>query len=242
MRFGRAAMRLTKMVALGAVSLVSGCHRSQPAPTTPPHAWQVPPDRSSREFEDEIRAFEAEDRRSPPRPGESLFVGSSSIRLWSSLGDDFKPHPVRNRGFGGAQIRNIIDFGRRVVLPYAPARIVFFAGSNDIDAGASAAKVLADFETFVAGVHEMLPATRIAFISITTSPLRFHEVATVREANRLVREYVATDPRLAFIDVFPAMLDGAGRPRPELYLDDRLHPSRLGYLLWIPLIEPFLRD
>lgn len=38
------------------------------------------------------------------------------------------------------------------------------------------------------------------------------------------------------------MLDDAGRPRPELYIEDRLHPSRQGYALWIPRIEPFLRD
>jgi lysophospholipase L1-like esterase len=242
MHRARVALRLAGGVLLASSLATSGCKTAPAAPSSPPHAWSRAPDRSSAEFEHEIRAFEVDATNHPPRPGESLFVGSSSIRLWRSLADDFKPHPVRNRGFGGARIVNIIDFGRRVVLPYAPSRIVFFAGTNDIDAGGSAAQVVADFKTFVAGVREMLPRTRIGFVSITTSPARFAEVATVREANRLVRDYVSTDPNLTFIDVFGAMLDDAGRPRAELYLDDRLHPSSRGYALWIPRIEPFLRD
>jgi lysophospholipase L1-like esterase len=238
-----AAVGLVRVLLLGGVLFgAAACKASPPSPSSAPSAWSAPVDRGSAEFENEIRAFEAEDAKSPPRPAEVLFVGSSSIRLWRTLSDDFKPHPVKNRGFGGARIRNIIDFGRRMVLPYSPSRIVFFAGSNDIHAGASAGEVLADFKTFVAGVHEVLPETRIAFISITTSPARFAEVATVREANRLIRDYIATNPKLTFIDVFPDMLDAAGRPRAELYAADRLHLNQQGYALWIPRIETFLRN
>jgi lysophospholipase L1-like esterase len=237
-RLWNAALLLLFALAPGLVA----CKEPAPRPTSAPFAWSREVDPSSAEFEHEIRAFELEDAKAPRRRGEILFVGSSSIRLWRSLSADFAPHPVKNRGFGGARIRNIIDFGRRMVLPYEPSRIVFFAGSNDINAGARAQSVLSDFQLFVRGVHEVLPQTRIAFVSITTSPARFAEVGTVREANRLVREYVATEPRLSFIDVFPAMLDAAGRPRAELYVEDRLHLNRQGYALWIPLIEPFLRN
>jgi len=211
-------------------------------PLGPPAAWSLAPDPSSAELEAEIRAFEAQDRAHPPPRDATVFVGSSSFRLWTTLARDFAPHPVINRGFGGSTLRNILDFGRRIVLPYAPARVVLFAGSNDIHAGASATTVLGDFERFVTGVHEVLPRTRIAFVSITTSPSRFSEVTTVRDANRRIREFVARDPRLTYIDVSSLMVDGEGRPRAELYLDDRLHPSRAGYELWIPRIEPFLRE
>jgi lysophospholipase L1-like esterase len=219
---------------------VFGCGKTPAPRASPPKAWPMELYRTSAEFEGEIRTFESEDAKHPPKRGQTLFVGSSSIRRWQSLGDDFKPYPVQNRGFGGATIRNIIDFGRRMVLPYAPSCIVFFAGTNDIDAGASAQTVLQDFETFVAGVHEVLPQTRLAFVSITSSPSRFAEIRTVREANQLIRANIAGDPKLAFIDVFSPMLDTAGHPRPELYDDDRLHPNRAGYALWIPRIEPFL--
>ena len=238
----RKRARLAIAVALALMTL--GCRKAPPAaqPSGPPAAWSLAPDPSSAEFEPEIVGFEALDRDRPPPRGATLFVGSSSFRLWTTLGQDFAPHAVINRGFGGSTLRNIIDFGRRIVLPYAPARIVLFAGSNDIHAGASAATVFEDFKRFVAGVHEALPATRIAFVSITTSRSRFAEVETVRDANRRIQTFVAGDPRLAYIDVFSAMVDAEGKPRPELYLDDRLHPSRVAYEQWIARIEPFLRE
>jgi len=234
--------RCAFVVALAVVTF--GCRKAPPGagPVGPPAAWSLAPEPSSAELEPEIQGFEALDRAQPTPRGATLFVGSSSFRLWTTLGQDFAPHPVINRGFGGSTLRNIIDFGRRIVLPYAPPRIVLFAGSNDIHEGASALKVVDDFKRFVAGVHEVLPTTRVAFVSITTSPSRFAEVATVRDANRRIQEFVAGDPRLSYIDVFSVMVDAGGRPRSELYLDDRLHPARAGYELWIPRIEPFLRE
>ena len=64
----------------------------------------------------------------------------------------------------------------------------------------------------------------------------------VREANRLIEAYVKTEPRLRFIDVFSVMVDASGKPRAELYIEDQLHPSSAAYALWIPRIEPFLRE
>jgi len=54
----------------------------------------------------QILAFEAADATNPPAPGTMLFIGSSSIRLWKTLADDFSKQRVLNRGFGGSQIAN----------------------------------------------------------------------------------------------------------------------------------------
>ena len=43
-----------------------------------------------------IAAFEDADRADPPAPGSVVFVGSSSIRKWSSLERDMAPLPVLN--------------------------------------------------------------------------------------------------------------------------------------------------
>ena len=55
-------------------------------------------------------------------------------------------------------------------------------------------------------------------------------------------DYIASDPKLVYIDVFPLTLDDAGRPRPALFRDDRLHMNGQGYALWVPRIAPFVRD
>jgi lysophospholipase L1-like esterase len=63
----------------------------------------------------------------------------------------------------------------------------------------------------------------------------------MRATNQLVRDYVSTDNKLAYVDVFTPMLDASGQPRPELYLEDGLHMTPAGYAIWRDLIAPALR-
>src|SRR5687767_185738 len=94
-------------------------------------------------FEKEIRAFEAADAKHGPTSGGVLFVGSSSIRLWTTLAKDFPELPVINRGFGGSQIADSIRYAPRIVLPYKPKTIILYAGDNDLADGKSPEQVLA---------------------------------------------------------------------------------------------------
>ena len=98
-------------------------------------AAPAPPALDLAKWEAEIRAFEEADRQSPPPTGGIVFAGSSSIRLWTTMTDDFAGLPVLNRGFGGSQIREVTAFADRIVIPYRPRLIVFYCGSNDVDGG-----------------------------------------------------------------------------------------------------------
>ena len=193
-------------------------------------------------FEGEIRAFEAEDRQAPVARRGVVFIGSSSIRLWKTLTQDFPRRRVLNRGFGGSHISDSVGFVERIVVPYAPALVVMYAGGNDIDAGKSPAVVLADFQAFTTRVWSHLPRTPIAFISIAPNPARFRQVDRVTEANRLIAGACAADPRLRFIDVFPRMLGPDGQPRAELFVEDGLHMNRKGYEVWTPLVRAAIAD
>ncbi|MCG3196057.1 MAG: hypothetical protein HUU16_02220 [Candidatus Omnitrophica bacterium] len=192
-------------------------------------------------FEPEIRFFEEADRVSPPAPGGILLYGSSSIRLWD-LAASFPDIRLVNRGFGGSTISDCIRYAPRVVFPHNPRLIVFYAGDNDTAGGVSAASACQDFKTFAEVIHQELPDTRILFIAIKPSIARakFREVQS--EANRLIREFIATDSRLSYLDVFSPMLGPEGRPRGELFVADGLHLSRAGYQLWTDLLRPHLKQ
>src|SRR5690242_14919813 len=62
----------------------------------------------------EIAAFEEKDRQNPPPKGGIVFVGSSSIRKWTTLAEDFPHHQVLNRGFGGSQLIDSVHFADRI--------------------------------------------------------------------------------------------------------------------------------
>jgi lysophospholipase L1-like esterase len=202
---------------------------------------QAPAAAGPERWEAEIRAMEAADAAAPPAKGGIVFIGSSSIRLWKTLADDFPGLPVVNRGFGGSQMADSTFFAPRILLPLEPRLVVVYSGGNDINAGRTAAEVEAAFRAFVARVHETLPAARIAYISIAGNPARWAQVDRVRDANARIAALARTDPRLAFIDVFPHMLGADGLPRPEIFVADRLHMNAEGYKIWTRVVGPYLR-
>ena len=193
-------------------------------------------------WDEEIAAFEAQDRTNPPPKDAILFIGSSSIRLWKTLAQDFPEHKVINRGFGGSQIADSIQFTDRIVIPYKPKMVVLYAGGNDINSGKTPEQVASDFKAFVQRVHAKLPEKRIAYISIAPNPARWAQVDRVRSANELIRDFTRTNPRLTFIDVFLHMLGDDGQPRPEIFVEDRLHMNEKGYALWTKVVGPFLNQ
>jgi len=190
-------------------------------------------------WEPKIRQFEEQDRVKMPPADGILFVGSSSIVGWD-VARWFPDLPVINRGFGGSQIADSVHFADRIVVPYRPRVIVFYAGDNDVASGKGPGRVLADYRRFVEKVHAALPQTRIVFVAIKPSLRRWHLVDTMREANRRIREVAEEDDRLVFVDVDAPMLGDDGKPRAELFKKDGLHLSDEGYKLWSSLVRPHL--
>ena len=189
-----------------------------------------------------LAAFAEQDRVAQPQPGGVLFVGSSSIRLWDKLEAAFQQQPVViKRGFGGSRLADCVAFLDKLVLPYQARQVVLYAGENDLDEGATPAEVLLRYERFVQHLLRAAPATRIAFVSIKPSPARASQLAAIQTTNRLIQAYSEGHPQLDYIDVHSAMLDEAGRPRAELFGQDRLHLNPSGYAIWRDLIAARLK-
>lgn len=189
-------------------------------------------------FEKEIAAFEAADKTNPPPQGAILFTGASGIKRWTTLAQDFPDLKVINRGFGGSQISDSIHFLDRVSIPYHPKTIVIQAGGNDLNAGKQVPQVVADFKTYVAKVRAPLPGVKIVYLGQGPSPLRWEQREKQQELNRLVREYIGAGKNMTFVDLWDVTLGTDGRPRPELFVEDRLHPSAEGYKLRTKLLRP----
>lgn len=193
-------------------------------------------------YESEIRAFEAADLKHPPATNSILFLGSSSIRIWTGVADAFPDYAVLNRGFGGSQASDVLFFFDRLVPPYRPPLVVFYEGDNDLAGGKSVDTVFADWTNFVARVKAALPTTDIMFLSVKPSPSRAQLLGAMRELNDRVRRHCESDPQLRYADVFTPMLNASGQPRPELFGPDNLHLNAAGYALWQSVVGPALDD
>ena len=187
----------------------------------------------------DIAAFEAADRAQPPAPGAVLFIGSSSIRFWTTLASDFPEVRTINRGFGGSEINDATYFADRIVAPYRPSAIVMYAGDNDIAAGDSPGFVLKEFQDFVRKARTVTPGVPIAFIAIKPSMARKALLPQIREANAKIRDWAATQPDVTYLDIFTPMLGEDGQPQPKWFREDGLHMNRSGYELWIGIVKPW---
>jgi lysophospholipase L1-like esterase len=205
-----------------------------------PAATSPAPATAASKWEKDIAAFEKADAAKPPVKGGILFTGSSSIRMWKSLEEDFPQHRVVNRGFGGSQIADSTQFAERFIFPHEPRLIVLYAGGNDLNAKKTPDQVVADFRAFVAKVRTELPETEIAYISVAGNPARWGQLEKVKEVNRRIEEITKQEKGLKYIDVFSRMLGPDGLPKPDIFLPDRLHMNEKGYAIWKEVVEPFL--
>jgi lysophospholipase L1-like esterase len=188
-------------------------------------------------YEPEVQALEraSAGRVNGNRP--PVFYGSSSIRLWDTLAEDFDP-AVLNLGFGGSTLEACDYFFERLVPPLHPRSVLLYAGDNDLGDGRGAEEVLGWFRSLADKVAASLGAVPFGFVSVKPSPARYSIVNRIRRFNDLVRREMDSRPSSYYVDVFPAMLDRSGKPRPELFLPDGLHLSREGYRLWGRLLAP----
>ena len=234
------------LFATALVALLAACVGGPPAtpeapsPSTAGVAPRIPEQVSSPAWETDMQRFEAADAQSPPPRGGVLFIGSSSIRFWDTLAQDFPGVPVINRGFGGSELRDSTWYADRIIVPYAPRQILIYAGDNDLNAGRTPQQLRADFIAFVERVRRDLPKAKIAYISNKPSPSRAQLLPVQRAANTLI---AAEAKRLGvdYIDILTPMLDASGQPDESLFIEDRLHMNRAGYVIWQRAIAPYLK-
>ncbi|TGE05228.1 SGNH/GDSL hydrolase family protein [Hymenobacter fodinae] len=202
---------------------------------------KVPPI-NPEQWTSELRAFARQDSMSPPPTRPVLFYGSSSIRKWESLSQDFAGRPVLNRGFGGSRFPDAIHFFDRLVVAYNPRQVLLYEGDNDIGAGATPQEIYRSFLTFDSLMRAKLPKVPLVFLAIKPSPSRWGLYPKVQEANRLIREYIAAHPkRLTYLDTATPLLGSNGKPQPQFYVSDSLHMTPAGYNVWTRVVRKKLK-
>jgi hypothetical protein len=193
-------------------------------------------------FDNEIRAFKHQDSISfPPKDG-ILFIGSSSIRVWSDLEQRFPGKPIIKRGVGGSQLWQLVDYYTPYILfPYHPRKIFVYDGENDVAAGKSGEFVFEEFEKLYGMIKTQLPDATIYFMSVKMSPSREKYFSQVAIANNLIEKYLADKPNTAFIDVNTTLLKATtSMPDSSLFRADYLHLNSKGYDKWQQVLAPYV--
>ena len=191
-------------------------------------------------FEYDIRLYELRNTENPPSDSAILFLGSSSIRHWSTLASDFGAHEIVQCGFGGSRSEDVLYYFDRIVKPYPYKKIVLFVGINDENASIPPDTILRNIIAFAERTREIHPDCQILLLSNSVSVSRKHNFEKIIELNRLYKKLAEQYDNVVYVDVLGPMLDHEGKIRPELYTADSTHMNPLGYSIWRDVVEKYL--
>ena len=157
-----------------------------------------------------------------------IFYGSSTIRLWKSLNEDFKDVDVINLGFGGAYIDSLSKNFNLLINFLNPKAIVIYLGGNDLNLSLSPEEVIFKIKKFVEKINEKYPNTNIGYITIKPSVERKNKLSDIKKINKGVKLIANDFPNLVYINVYNKLLD-KGKVTSKFLLQDGLHLNKEGY-------------
>ena len=139
------------------------------APSPPSPEYQAAMTR----WQSSLAAFANADKENLPGTDGVLFVGSSTIRFWTHLAQDFRQSPVViNRGFGGSTMADCSLLARDAGGALQAARRCWSTPATTTwPRAARRCRCWTSFARFADAVRAALPDTRISYISIKPSPL-----------------------------------------------------------------------
>lgn len=191
-------------------------------------------------FSNEIYNFAEKDLLLSKKDSLIVFVGSSSIRKWYNLEEDFGNLPVINRGFGGSTFPELIFYSNELIFKYKPLIVVIYEGDND-------QYILNPQQIFECAcyleqkIHNKLPQTEVYFISIKPSPSRINMLKTMLLTNNLLKNLATTTPNTHYIDVWSSSFKG-NKINGEIFKADSLHLNDKGYQIWYDSIYPTINQ
>jgi lysophospholipase L1-like esterase len=192
-------------------------------------------------FQNEVKSLTERIDRAGWEPNSFVFTGSSSVRLWENLQEEFPEIPIINTGFGGSQATDLLIHLDELVIRYRPEKVFIYEGDNDLNAGKQAAQIMKDIDMIVTRIHKKLPETNIVLISAKPSPSRWQLKTSYTVLNDLIRQYATTHDQVNFMNVWNVMLDKSGRPISEIFIADSLHMNAKGYAIWNKSVIPFMK-
>jgi hypothetical protein len=190
-------------------------------------------------WEGEIAAFDKLNQTEKYPDNSILFLGSSSIRLWSTIKEELAPYPIIQRGFGGSNSPAVAYYTERIIYPHQFRAVAIFI-ANDITGSPSdltPKESTATFRKIIKTIRAKYKKQPIFIIEITPSQSRWKKWALIQEDNALLKALCKKQKNLYFIETAQSFLNEKGEPRNELFRDDHLHLNREGYKIWGKLIK-----
>lgn len=189
-----------------------------------------------------MKAFEADRRENGYSENAILAIGSSSIRFWDTIVEDFAPWQVIQRGFGGSAMSDVLGAYRYLIEPYDVNRFLIYEG--DTESGRAMPEAFLRYSrVFIERLAIDRPGSTIVFLTPKPSPKRLDLWdTTYKKANDGLKELIEEYENVHLIDVATPLFNRDGTLRDELFKSDGVHLNEAGYAVWREIIQSQLRS
>lgn len=180
-------------------------------------------------------------RATPVSIGAIIFVGNSITEggNWSEL---FPEKHILNRGIGGDITEGVVNRLDEIVR-HQPSKIFICIGTNDIAKGISQEVIIQNYRTILETVKARSPETKIyvqSVLPVGKNLITGHSNEKIVPLNVEIKK-LCSEMKIRYIDLYPSFIDETGYLIPA-YTNDKLHLLGKGYLVWKPLIEPYINE
>ena len=148
-----------------------------------------------------------------------VFYGSSTIRLWKNLKEDFSQPNFLNLGFGGAFIHSLSEFFETLFQFENPKAIVLYLGGNDLTLEFSPEQIFEKIKKLVFKIKKKYPNVLIFNVSVKPSLERINELDKIKKINHLLKNQSSEINGFTQIDVYESLLKD-GEVNKDLLLQD----------------------
>ncbi|RAI90233.1 GDSL-type esterase/lipase family protein [Algoriphagus yeomjeoni] len=173
--------------------------------------------------------------------GSAVFTGSSSVRMWKNLQQQFPDVAIINSAFGGSTADQLLMHLDKTVLRFEPSKVFIYEGDNDINAGQEISDIMKNLDELVTKIHAKYPNTTVNLIAAKPSPSRWDKKVSYLALNDLIRQYATTHDKVNIVNVWDIMIDDTGKPKADIFIEDNLHMNEKGYALWKEVFTPFMK-
>ncbi|APA65249.1 SGNH/GDSL hydrolase family protein [Maribacter sp. 1_2014MBL_MicDiv] len=170
-----------------------------------------------------------------------VFTGSSSVRLWRKLQEEFPDHQIINSGFGGSQASDLLYFIDELILSYNPKKVFIYEGDNDLWAKKRPADVLDTTADIIRRIKAKNSSTQVILISAKPSISRWKIRGKYKRLNRKMERFTQDDPNLFYVDVWKPMLNKR-KLKTDIFIEDGLHMNQKGYDIWYAAMKDLVNQ
>ncbi|MGB0455024.1 MAG: GDSL-type esterase/lipase family protein [Bacteriovoracaceae bacterium] len=176
-------------------------------------------------WDKEIQEFRQIDSQNGVPISPALFVGSSTIRLWDTQ-KYFSGIPFLNRGFGGSQVKDLLNYYYDVIGKYNPSAIVLYSGDNDLDFGKGVQEVFFDFQNLIKAIRKQTN-NKIIWLLPKKSPARSYLYGKINSLNSMIYQKYLSSQNLIIVDLNSFLNLPSNSPR--FFQEDGIHFNDSAY-------------